>query len=768
MPIVNVPYDKIDDNPYQPRSSYPTTKIEELAVSIAHHGMRQIPEARENGDRYQLAFGHMRKRAFGKLIKKPPAYGTPDVKDLLKAKSMPLDVKEITDKQMVEFAIEENLRRTDISTMDTAKSIELYLKTFKDETVTSAAAKFNMSQPNVSNMLRVLKCPQEVLDKIDSGKINFTMARELLVFQGKQSKGEDTSWRGGQQKRTPKDDKWLMLEAVKKVGNNYGCAATVDGIKKAIYEVARYNFPALEKEGAPWRGDFEPLFDTRAASCLNCEHSIICYETKSQRRHYCTNEDCWRKKQDAHKKNAAVKAKKLADAAVKTRIAEMEQERTAAPPPAPISQEMAPAAAAPAEATHTLKKSGDEWVAIDGRGRVISIGKDKSEADTLAKASFETVATKIHTDGEGAYTLNHTYRIMPKTGRKPDNFESDVTAQDLRTALAALGISPEDVDTAKVWKSSGKPGTADTVSAGWGKCDEPLEEEDEVAQAYKERDLAAEAESPDTAPEPEPAAAAPTPPAPAPKASKQAAAAAKDQAGTRAEVLDIRDISAGSYGYLKQGYVRLDGVGDPLSCMEDPKECTERCTKGFHYAYDTNNSNDADRVYFICSNPKCVAAKKAAFTRAKNADGQAKKKAEMAAIRQAVGQTETLDKPRMLLIIEAELLGNHVRNSYSYSRDNHKETLMKLIGVKAKEGYEDNDAKLKRIREALFKKTETELAKIIVEYMLKAFVYDGDIQRYKINTGRYLQLMGLSVNPERKEVDKAESGPFPKRAGQTG
>lgn len=755
MATQNVKIDLIDDNPYQSilRPSYSNTKIDEFAYSFTQVGMRHTPEARKVGERFQLAHGHCRKRAFAKLIRHTPKdFPHKATLELVKAGVMPLEVKTFTDMEMLQIAIEENLRRSDTTTMSFARGIGLFLDTFKKETVTSAAAKFNLTQGAVSNMLRVLKCPPEILEKIDSGKINFTMARELLVFQGKHAKGEDTDWHGGKEKKIPKDEKWLMLQAIKKIGGSYGPAATVDGIKKAIYEVAKSNFPALEKAGSYWHSNLEPLFDTRSAGCLKCEHSITCYETKSQARHYCTNQGCWEQRQEVHKREQAKKAKQLADAAVKKQVAEMEQARAAAaaPPETPaetISQEIP-------SADYKLEKRFGDWIAVDNQGLIIAIGTDKAGADTRAKAYFEPVETVLNPTAQ-QNQLNHTFRIITKQGVKQPELNgeslSDVTAQDLPTALAAMGLKPDDVQEVKVYKSSGKESTAGGVGAGWSKYTGPMA-------------IAAPATAPAES-QVEAAAAEPEPPA-KPEAPAKIKAAAKDQAGTRAEVLDLRDLKSGNYGDLKHGYVHLNpNWQPPLECMEDPEECTQRCTKGFHYGFDSSETDG--KVLFICSDPKCVSRKKAAFTRAKNAAGQAKKNAELAGIREAVDKTTGIDKPRMLLIIEAEMLGRHVR-SYSYSRSDTKDVLLKILGIQKEDQYEREEDTVKKIRTAMVKMSEEQLAKVIVEFMLRMFIYDGDIQNYKAQTTAYLNLMGVGVNVDKKEGDKAPADKFPDggRAGQ--
>jgi hypothetical protein len=64
-----VPLEQLDDNPWQPRSSYPQKDIAELAESIHQVGLRQYPEGRIAGQRVQLAYGHLRKRAYEKLAR---------------------------------------------------------------------------------------------------------------------------------------------------------------------------------------------------------------------------------------------------------------------------------------------------------------------------------------------------------------------------------------------------------------------------------------------------------------------------------------------------------------------------------------------------------------------------------------------------------------------------------------------------------------------------------------------------------------------------
>lgn len=314
MAVKLIDPEKIEDNPYQPRSHYPTKTIAEIAYSIEQIGIIHIPTGRQVDGHYELAEGHLRKRAYIKLKKKDPK----------KFGEMPFDVREITDRDMAIIALEENLRRQDITPLEQARAVDMYLINFTDVTETALAKTLNMTQGNISNMRRVLKCPDEVLQKIVDGKINFTMARELLIFQGL-NVGFDEEYRGGKSVKVPKDEKWLMLSAVRGVGGQYGRTATVDGIKRCIYDVADRNLKHLEKETSYYGGgDRNPLFDTRAAGCLKCPKMIRAFETKSKASHFCTDSECWDKKQEAHKKKQAAKAKKKMEADIAQRITQTE------------------------------------------------------------------------------------------------------------------------------------------------------------------------------------------------------------------------------------------------------------------------------------------------------------------------------------------------------------------------------------------------------------------------------------------------------------
>lgn len=655
--ILDVPLELIDDNPFQPRTSYPRDTVNEIAHSIKQVGIIHIPLARRADGRYQIAEGHLRKRAYLKLQKENPK----------KWSLMPLDIRSISDQDMALIALEENLKRKDITPIETARAVDKYLTSFTDQSETSLAEKMNMTQGNISNMRRVLTLPAKIIEKIDEGKISFTMGRELLIFKGLNA-GFDGEWssKAGTNIQVPKDEEWLMTHAAHQIGDRYGCPSTVDGIKKAIFSVCENQFKHLEPMLHSW-GDNKPLWDVKETACFKCEHCIKAYETKSQVRHFCTDPKCWERKQEAHKKKMAAAAKKKMEQDIAERIAAAEEHRTVvkAATGKAISQEMA----AELEPKSIIPQMSHE------------------EIQAISQVGEEEKAAKL----ERFKTL-------------------DEVCQGCLNRAKCDGTGREGVDT---------PDGSMYV------CTDRLTKEGTAELRVKAK-------------------------ATMPESFKKLVT---EKAGTRAEVLDLRDIRLGTYGDgLKAGYVNLNGYDRPLEHMLDPEECTERCTAGFHYAF---NSGDVERgqVYFVCTNPKCASQKKAAFTRAKNAEGQAKKKAEMKAIKEAVDTTTELDLPRLKLIFHSVLYGR--LSEHSYGADSPIVWLIHRLGVKAENQY--GDERKKPVWQAIEKQSREDLQKLLVEFSFNMLVYQGDVHTYKIKTTEALNWLGISPKVELpKDTQAAE------------
>lgn len=666
MAVERIDLDLIEDNPFQPRLTYPRKAIEDLAASIKVNGLLQIPPARRKDGKVQLGFGHLRKRAFAKL-----AQGNPDFEQ------MPLEIRQLTDEQMALFALEENIKRSDITPIEVARAVNKYLESFTDKTENNLAELLNMTQGNISNMRRVLRLPAAVLEKIEEGRINFTMGRELLILLGL-NVGEHTEWsrKAGKNVKEPIDGECLMLEAIGKIGNPASSQyrsyhpITVDGMHKAIHEVACNHLRTVDQAHADSGYYYREkiLFDAKAAGCFECAKMIKTHPTKSGVARWCTDIACWEGKQKEHTEAAAAAAIKKMQADVLKTVVKAEKKR-----PANISQEISGAAETnETEVTQVktdLTDLTDETPGRHGPGHKLCIG----------------CMNRSHCDGTGVHTAD-----------KEGCLEDELVCDDRMTKDNMQEIKQKA-----------------TL---------------EIPAELREKSL--------------------------------------KQAGTRAEVLDIRELRIGSCGdELKQGYALLNGSHDPLlERIDDPEECVKRCTNGFHYGFNSEARRDdfdsdgkKEPVKFVCTDTKCLAKKKGEFTRAKHAAGAARKRAELAAVKQAVElTTDILDRPRMKLII----LGICSERGY-YGDKTAVNFFAGRFNIKTKEngGCSISEDKLKpAILEAVDKLTIREIAQLIVDYMLRRLMDDGDIIDYRVQLTKPLKWLGIGINVDYKAPEPQKVG----------
>jgi ParB family transcriptional regulator, chromosome partitioning protein len=101
-----IPLDLVDPNPFQPRKSMASDRLEELARSIRSTGIVQPIIVRRSGERFQLIAGERRWRAAR----------------LAALESVPAIVREISDQEALELAITENALREDLSAIEMAEA----------------------------------------------------------------------------------------------------------------------------------------------------------------------------------------------------------------------------------------------------------------------------------------------------------------------------------------------------------------------------------------------------------------------------------------------------------------------------------------------------------------------------------------------------------------------------------------------------------------------------------------------------------------------
>lgn len=168
--------EELRPNPYQEREHEDPEAVRELAENILHNatedfdGLLQIPTVRLSGKLYELAFGHTRLAAFKELV----AHGHD------RYRSMRVIRRELTDLQMFELGVGENMKRRDLNPMEEAHAIHTYMTEFKKDSV-EAGAFFNKSPEAIRGAIRLVNLPEQAQEHLRTGKINVTTARALLM-----------------------------------------------------------------------------------------------------------------------------------------------------------------------------------------------------------------------------------------------------------------------------------------------------------------------------------------------------------------------------------------------------------------------------------------------------------------------------------------------------------------------------------------------------------------------------------------------------------
>ena len=156
----------IRPNPYQPRKTFEEERLNDLASSIQQHGILQPIVLRQTVQGYYIVVGERRFRA-SKLA------GLTEV---------PAIIKELSDEDMMELAIIENLQREDLNAIEEAES---YKKMMTDLNITQqeVARRLGKSRPYIANMLRLLQLPKNVAQMVKQGALSSAHGRTLLTLK---------------------------------------------------------------------------------------------------------------------------------------------------------------------------------------------------------------------------------------------------------------------------------------------------------------------------------------------------------------------------------------------------------------------------------------------------------------------------------------------------------------------------------------------------------------------------------------------------------
>jgi len=160
------PIENLKANPRNPRRTFADTELDELAASIREHGIIQPIVVRKAGggdDMFEIIAGERRWRAAQRANQH----------------DVPIVVVDATDKQSLEFAVIENVQRSDLNAMEEAAGYLSLMEEF-DHSQDDVAQIVGKSRSHIANMVRLLKLSESVQALVRSGELSAGHARQLV------------------------------------------------------------------------------------------------------------------------------------------------------------------------------------------------------------------------------------------------------------------------------------------------------------------------------------------------------------------------------------------------------------------------------------------------------------------------------------------------------------------------------------------------------------------------------------------------------------
>lgn len=164
--IIELRIDELRANPYQPRKIFDSEALKDLALSIKEHGVFQPIIVKKSIKGYEIIAGERRVRA----------------SKLAGLEKIPAIIRNLDDEQMMEIALLENLQRENLSSIEEAIA---YRKMIDSLSLTQEelAKKVGKSRSHITNILGLLRLPEEVQEMIANNKLTMAHARVLSKLE---------------------------------------------------------------------------------------------------------------------------------------------------------------------------------------------------------------------------------------------------------------------------------------------------------------------------------------------------------------------------------------------------------------------------------------------------------------------------------------------------------------------------------------------------------------------------------------------------------
>ncbi len=201
--IAMIPIDHIKANPEQPRSDFEEGPLKELSESIKVHGLIQpITLRRMSKNAYQIISGERRYRA----------------SKMAELKEVPAYIRIANDQEMLEMALIENIQREDLNPVEIAITYGRLKKEF-DLTDQELAERVGKGRTTITNYIRVMSLPEEVIKALRDKEISMGHAKALINIK----------------------DKALMIALCQKVINEKLSVREIENLAKASKEENKSN-----------------------------------------------------------------------------------------------------------------------------------------------------------------------------------------------------------------------------------------------------------------------------------------------------------------------------------------------------------------------------------------------------------------------------------------------------------------------------------------------------------------------------------------------
>ncbi|HCG2513169.1 TPA: ParB/RepB/Spo0J family partition protein [Staphylococcus aureus] len=167
--IKQIDISDIKPNPYQPRKTFDENHLNDLADSIKQYGILQPIVLRKTVQGYYIVVGERRFRA----------------SKIAGLKYVSAIIKDLTDEDMMELAVIENLQREDLNAIEETESYQRLMTDLKI-TQQEVAKRLSKSRPYIANMLRLLHLPKKIADMVKDGRLTSAHGRTLLAIKDEQ------------------------------------------------------------------------------------------------------------------------------------------------------------------------------------------------------------------------------------------------------------------------------------------------------------------------------------------------------------------------------------------------------------------------------------------------------------------------------------------------------------------------------------------------------------------------------------------------------